>query len=64
MERKIFKAQAEVWDWKESLYRELESIPRNSWVEYLVNLSKDTIKTLEDKKKEKRKVITSEETSN
>jgi len=53
MERKIIKAQVEVWDWKESLYHELQSIPRKNWVDYLINLSKDTIKILEEKKKEK-----------
>jgi len=52
---KIYEAQAEVWDWKETLYNELKTVPRNKWAEYLDNLAKDTIKFLEEKKNEKQK---------
>ncbi len=56
MTLKIHNAQLEVWEWKNTLYEELKGVPRGNWAEYLNNQAKDTIKYLEDLKKERIKV--------
>ncbi|MCX6159510.1 MAG: hypothetical protein ACOYN6_11615 [Ignavibacteria bacterium] len=39
----ISKSQSEVWEWKESLYKETMNLPKNKRLEYLCDKSKDTI---------------------
>ena len=46
MTQKIHNAQLEVWEWKETLYKQLQDIPRQKWAEYLNNLALKTIKEL------------------
>ena len=40
---KTSKSQSEVWEWKESLYKEIINLPKNKRLEYLCDKSKDTI---------------------
>jgi len=53
MIQKISKAQLEVWEWKETLYKELQSVPRANWAEYLNNSAAETINLIKKLREEK-----------
>jgi hypothetical protein len=50
METKISKAQKEVWEWKERLSEELQNLPKEKRIPYIL---KKTEKTVELLKREK-----------
>ena len=50
MEAKISKAQIEVWEWKENLYKELKSIPRSEKLKYIRNKIKITAERFKKEK--------------
>ena len=50
METRISKAQLEVWNWKENLYKELKNVPKNEILAYIKNKVKDTINQIRKKK--------------
>lgn len=56
MTPKIHNAQLEVWEWKDTLYKELQNIPRANWAKNLNDSASDTIKYLEKLRKEKLKI--------
>jgi hypothetical protein len=49
METKISKAQIEVWDWKESLYKELLTVPKSERLKYIRDKVSDTIAKIKSK---------------
>jgi hypothetical protein len=55
MTHKIHKAQLEVWEWKDTLYQSLQSIPREKWAEYLNDSAKSTVEYLDKLRKDKEK---------
>ncbi len=52
MKSKISKAQLEVWEWKEKAFRELEKIPENERVNYIIKKTSKTIGKLKKKKQQ------------
>jgi|GEM_PF-2799726 len=57
MKQTKHEAQIEVWEWKETLYKELKKIPRELWAKYLNDKAKDTIQNLEELKKVKLQAV-------
>ena len=54
METKISKAQIEVWEWKEKAFKEIEKIPENERINYII---KKTRKIIEKIKKRKQQLV-------
>ena len=50
MEAKISKAQIEVWRWKEALYEELKTVPKNDRLNYITEKVNETINKIKSKK--------------
>jgi len=50
METRISKAQIEVWDWKDSLYEELRTVPKTERLLYIKEKVKETVNRLKKKK--------------
>jgi hypothetical protein len=43
METNESKSQKEVWEWKESLFEELKNIPKESWLKFIKEKTKNTL---------------------
>lgn len=52
MKTKISKAQKEVWEWKEKVFKKLEKIPEKQRVKYIFSKTRDTIERIRRNKKE------------
>ena len=50
METIISKAQMEVWEWKEKAFRDLEKIPEEKRIEYILKKTQNTIARIKKKK--------------
>ncbi len=50
METKISSAQIEVWDWKDTLFNELKSIPKLDRLKYINNKVSKTLAQIKNKK--------------
>jgi hypothetical protein len=50
MKAKISKAQQEVWEWKEKAFRNLEEIPEEERVKYVLSKTKKTIEKIKKRK--------------
>ena len=46
METKVSKAQAEVWEWKESAYESIKNIPKSRRIEFIINSVQKTIDSI------------------
>ena len=50
MKTNISKSQLEVWEWKENLSKEINNLPSDKILDYLVNKHKKTVDAIKKRK--------------